>query len=194
MKEEKPGSTEPPFEAPEVEVPPCPPDLQEFDNEVEESSSESETISTFDNVKIKKCNKEQHVITKVVTVLKKKEIMKEYQSNKCNCDYHDNCESSWKSCDSEEAKTFCPKACKQTNCYRLRFHGYTNPNQRPTYSKDKDDEKRDCKFLAKRGDCTSNANVMSDLCPETCRYTKADKDYLPYIPEEQKNESIFQAL
>lgn len=34
--------------------------------------SETTSITTFDNVKLKKCNGEQHVITKVVNVLKKK--------------------------------------------------------------------------------------------------------------------------
>jgi hypothetical protein len=54
MKQDKSGATDAPFSPPPVDTPPVPEGLQQLDSEVEQSSSETTTITSFDNVKLKK--------------------------------------------------------------------------------------------------------------------------------------------
>jgi len=160
--------------------------LKDLDDEVEKDNKENPPPSTFDNAKPKPCGGETHYLLKVVTTLKKK-IFSEYQENKCNCDYHDNCGGSWAGCDSHDSRTFCPKACGSKNCYQLRFFGYLNPHERPKYDGGEcKDNSEDCGSKQSKGDCLSDPEGMSSACPRTSGTCSEDKDFLPYMPEEGK--------
>jgi len=122
--------------------------------------------------------------------MKKKEIYKEYQENKCSTDYHDDCSGAWKGCDSHDSRTFCPMSCGSKNCYQLRFFGYLNPHERPKFDNgDCKDSSSDCDSRKQKGDCLSKPEDMSTSCPKTAGTCGSDKDYLPYMPEENKIQS-----
>jgi hypothetical protein len=164
-----------------------PPELKELDDEVEQDNKDSPPPTTFDNAKPKPCAGESHYMLKIVTTLKKKQIYTEYLENKCNADYHDNCASSWSGCDTHDSRTFCPKTCGSKNCYQMRFFGYLNPHERPKYDNtDCKDQSQDCQNRIAKGDSLSDPEGMSSACAESAGFCSADKDYLPYMPEEQK--------
>jgi hypothetical protein len=163
-----------------------PDDCKDVDKDIEAANAGQEPLNEFDGQKLKKCGNDVHPIAKMKRYMDNKGITEEYKKSKCSCDYHSSCASGWSSCNSPASRA-CPKTCGKSSCEADLAALGTSEHEQPTYNENcVDNPKYNCSFLVDRGDCLMLAKSMSALCPKSACLCQQTRDYLPYMPEEQK--------
>jgi len=137
--------------------------------------------NSLDDQPIKKCGDEVHPLIKAKRLLKKLNTLKSIEDTKCETDYHEECQKSWKDCKSEGAKTFCPKTCQIKDCAsRLKEIG-----KHAHYSQSsKDNPKYNCSRMEEQGTCMVPSEKTAEVCPGTCGLCEKFKDYCPFSMDE----------